>query len=174
MRIKHFYLGLTLLPPLLLSLGLWAQGTNIAKTPGCVFNFKEYESPLDNKTKAYKTLDVEKKDEARKILTQTAVLKTGEKLEFTGGGCAHHNFTYTYTNLRFKSGKDFDRAIGLLEKSPDKEGNSKLLIGALQDAMRKEVKKKPEGTYELPCGDATCILDVAQKDRLQISYDFPL
>jgi hypothetical protein len=174
MRIKHFIVGLTLIPPLLLSLGLWAQGTKEAPNQGCVFNFKAYVSPLDNKTKAYKTLDVEKKDDTRKILTQIAILKTGEKLEFTGGGCAHHSFTYTYTNLRFKSGKDFDRAIGLLQNSPDNEGNSKLLIGALQDAMRKDVKKKPEGTYELPCGDATCILDVAQKDRLQISYDFPL
>lgn len=173
MRLKHFITVLALVP-LTLSLALWAQVAKVEEQKGCVFNFKEYESPLDNKNKGYKSIDIAKKDMSRNLLTQNAVLKTGENLEFTSGGCAHHSFTYTYTNLRMKSGNDFDRAIGLLEKTPDKEGNAKLLIGALQDGMRKDVKKKPTGTYELPCGDATCILDVSQKDRLQLTYDFPL
>lgn len=141
----------------------------------CVFNFANYQSPLDAKAAAYKSLEKANKDMSRRLLTQTAVLKNGVKLDFSSGGCAHHSFTYTFNQTRGVEGKsDFDRAIHLLNKAPDNEGNARLLIGALEDARRKNVKKSAQGTYDLPCGDATCILDVSQKNRVQLTYDFAL
>lgn len=171
MRLKHFILSLALLP-FGLSVALWAQ-VEQKKISGCIFNFQEYQSPLDKKVKFYKSLEPAKKDMTRNLLTQTAILKTGEELQFSSGGCAHHSFTYTYLGVK-NGGNDFDRAISLLEKSPDNEGNAQLLMDALKDAKKKEVQKKSNNTYDLPCGDALCILDVSQKNRLQLTYDFAL
>ena len=171
MKLKHFVVLITFVP-IFTSISLWAQGKKEA-IPGCVFNFKDYQSPLDKQVKNFKSLTPAVKDMSRNLLTQTAVLKSGEELQFSSGGCAHHSFTYTYTGVKI-GGSDFQRAIALLEKTPDNEGNAKLLIGALQDAQRKETPKKASNTYDLPCGDATCILDVSQKNRVQITYDFAL
>ncbi len=143
----------------------------------CAFNFKDFHSLLEQKSKKYKGLKPETKDEISKTVTQETRLKSGEKLLFIGGGCAHFSYAFIFSNVKFKTKKvqeQFKRTHDLLKNLDVKPGHTDILIKALADAMNKPIKKSPHDVYDLACGDAICNLDLSQKNSMKISYSFGL
>lgn len=144
----------------------------------CAFNFKDFHSLLDQKSKKYKGLKPETKDEVSKTITQEARLrKTGEKVLFIGGGCAHVNYAFIFSNVKFKTKKveeQFKKTHDLLKNLDVKPGYTDVLVTALANAMKKPIKKSPHDVYDLACGDAICNLDLSQKNSMKISYSFDL
>lgn len=144
---------------------------------GCSFNFSKFKSPLDSKSKKLKNIEGEKKYTTEKILSQVAYLKTGEKVVFTGGGCAHFAYSFTYSKLKFESNRPevyFQKAIELLGKTPVTNESKNILIAALKETQKTKIQENPERNYKLVCGDSNCSLNSNGKDSLQISYDFAL
>lgn len=110
-------------------------------------------------------------------MSQAAHFRTGEKVEFTGGGCAHFVFSFTYSKLNLKSNKIekyFQKAVELLKQTPVTDTNKNILINALKESQKKKIVKRSDGSYNLSCRDANCSLDLSGKDLLRISYDFAL
>lgn len=144
----------------------------------CSMNFQDFHSPLDMRAKGFKHIENEKRNETQKTVTQTAVLSSGEQLDFSGGGCAHIAYVFTYTNL--KSAKKLnpkstvDLSIKLLKKTPSKEPIKETLLDAL-----KKVKNTPlniiDNDITIPCGDANCKVSLPNGNKtLVLSYDFAL
>lgn len=143
----------------------------------CSFNFKDFHSLLDQKSKKYKNLKPETKDEISKTVTQEARLRTGEKLLFLGGGCAHVSYAFIFSNVKFKTKKvqeQFKKTHDLLKGLDVAPGYTDVLIKALADAMKRPIKRSTHDVYDLACGDAICNLDLSQKNSMKISYSFAL
>ena len=150
---------------------------SIMAAEDCSFNFKDFHSILDQKSKKYKKMKPETKDEISKTVTQETRLKSGEKLLFIGGGCAHFNFAFIFSNIKFKTPKvqeKFQKAHDLLKNLDVKPGHTEVLITALNEAMKKPIKKTKHEVYDLACGDGICNLDLSQKNSMKISYSFAL
>lgn len=143
----------------------------------CTFNFADYKAPLDINSKLYRSAEVEVRNETERVVTQRAVFKTGEEVLFTGGGCAHLSYAFTYSGLKL-SKKDaktvMSVAMNLLAKTPVTDGRKNPLLKALKDTHRKDAKEIVAGQYELNCGDANCSVDSREAGVIQLKYDFAL
>ena len=143
----------------------------------CSFNFKDFHSIIDNKSKKFKSIKPETKDEISKTVTQKAKLKSGEDVLFIGGGCAHFSYSFNYSNLRIKSKKIqdlFKKAYDLLVSTEVVKNYTNPLISSLDKALKAPIKKSKTEVYDLPCGDAMCSLDLSSKTSIKINYSFIL
>ena len=141
-----------------------------AKKVECALNFKEIHSLLDQKPSSYKSIEAEKSDEAQRMISQVAWLKSGERVRFTSGGCTHFTYSFSYTEFKKTKFKDAleqkNYALKLLEKTPSIEAS--VLIKALKNTT--ELKQKSAGIYPLECGEAECTLDLSIKDKIKVNY----
>ncbi|MBC7427934.1 MAG: hypothetical protein H7336_04925 [Bacteriovorax sp.] len=143
----------------------------------CSFNFKDFHSMLEAKSKKYKSVKPESKDEISKTVTQQAKLKTGEDVLFVGGGCAHFSYSFNFSKVKFKTNKvqeQFKKAHDLLLYIDIQKGKKDILVTSLETAMKKPIQKSKTDLYDLKCGDALCNLDLSSKNSLKISYSFAL
>jgi hypothetical protein len=135
----------------------------------CAFQFAQAKGAL---------VAPEQRDDAKKLLTQTKRLKTGETAVFRLGGCEHVSFTFEFEGATFKRNKvanAFTAARKLLRETPvtKDDDKKKLLLSALEKGAAK-VETEAPGRYKLPCGDARCSLDVRLHKLISISYDLAL
>ncbi|MBC7713401.1 MAG: hypothetical protein H7177_08680 [Rhizobacter sp.] len=143
----------------------------------CSFNFKDFHSLLVQKSKKFKVLKPENKDDISKTVTQQAKLRTGEDLIFVGGGCAHISYSFTYSKIKFKTKtvqEQFQKARDLLAKSDIQKGYFEVLMTAIDQALKKPIQKSKTDVYDLKCGDAMCSLDLSSKNSLKLNYSFAL
>ena len=147
----------------------------------CTYDFANAKSALDAKSKVYASVKKVVTNTKQKVLTQKAVFKKGKAtVEFTTGGCAHHSYSFTYTNLgqsSFTSDQAFQKAIEMLKVTAttvEGQALTKTLIENLEQAAMNKIFRPPNENYDLPCGDAQCSLDASTKGRLKISYSFAL
>lgn len=143
----------------------------------CSFNFKEFHSLLDQKSKKYKAIKPETKDDISKTITQEARLKTGEKVLFIGGGCAHFNYSFIFSNVKYKTKKvqdHFKLAHDLLKNLDVAPGYTNVLVEAIAHSLKNPIKKNQHHIYDLACKDAICNLDLSRKNSMKISYSFAL
>ncbi|MGZ3704257.1 MAG: hypothetical protein ACXVC4_20875, partial [Bdellovibrionota bacterium] len=136
-------------------------------------------SALD--AKALKSASPEKRDESKKILVQTGTLKTGEKVKFQAGGCAHLVYSFEFNGAKYKrirAANAYSAAEKLLASTPVTKTNSdkkKILLEALKAGEKRGTYPQQEpAVYKLPCGDATCLLDIHAAKQITISYDMAL
>lgn len=154
-----------------LSLSIPAQ----AEEP-CTLDFAQFKSPLDASSKDLKKVQPEKRDSEKRVVSQAAHLKTGERVEFTGGGCAHIAYTFTFSNVKGVNkdpARNLRLALSLLEKTPAEPAKKDALVNALKEALKKEMNANGGSSVALPCGDASCDLE-AQGNTLAITYSFAL
>lgn len=138
----------------------------------CEQKFSELHSQLDQKSKDFKFIKPERKDYVRKILTQTARLKSGEQVIYSSDGCTPLNYAFTYSRLTqtpmITIEQEIKYAIKLLEKTPVTKGHADLLISSLQKAGNPA--RSTTGIYALSCGQALCELNLSVPKKLKISY----
>ncbi len=149
----------------------------MAETDGCSFNFSEFHSLLEQKSKKFKNMKPESKDEISKTLTQEATLRTGEKILFVGGGCAHMGYAFVYSKVKVKGKKtqdQFKKARDLLIYTDIRQGYKDSMLKGLEAVLKNPIKKSKTDVYDLPCGDALCTLDLSQKNSMKIGYSFAL
>jgi hypothetical protein len=140
----------------------------------CSLNPDAIKGALDQKAvRSYKVVKKEKRD-----LIESATLKSGVKVTHEIGGCAHIGSSFTYEkfgelNLLDKKSV-LDMAEKLLKSTPVKGSLShKLLLEGITGARTtKEIYQGKQ--IVLPCGDANCEVNVADKGKLRVSYDFAL
>jgi hypothetical protein len=143
----------------------------------CTMNPKGLVSILDSASPAIKQYLGTKKDSSS--IRESARLKDGVGVTFVNGGCDHLAYSLTFEN--FPRPKTMDKAgwlalaLGLLRETPAKPPaiEKKTLLDALtrgkgsSDALE-------GGILNLPCGDAACALDIRDKGKLTVGYDFAL
>lgn len=147
------------------------------KSEDCTMNFTEFNSPLDSTSKGFKRIEAENRNEAGKVLIQKAILRSGEQLDFSGGGCTHTTYSFTYSDLNDKApevNQQVDLALKLLKKTPSNHNVKAILMAALINAKKQPLKADAKDNVKLPCGDATCVLTSDGITELRISYDFAL
>ena len=150
-----------------LSLPLYAEDD-------CSLNPDAIKGALNQKAvKNYKVVKKEKRD-----LIESATLKSGVKVTHEIGGCAHIGSSFIYEkfgklNLMDKKAV-LDMAEKLMKRTPVNGSLShKILLEGITGARTtKEIYQGKQIT--LPCGDANCEVNVAERGKLRVSYDFAL
>ena len=143
----------------------------------CTMNFAEFHAPLDVNSKNYRSAEQEVRDETEKTTKQRAVLKTGEEVEFMGGGCAHVAYSFTFTKVKHKHkhiAATVQRAVGLLNKTAVTDKKKEPLLAALKNAEKVNAKEIVEKQFELDCKPAVCTLDAREAGTIRLEYDFAL
>jgi Fe-S cluster assembly iron-binding protein IscA len=143
----------------------------------CTFDFKEFHSLLNNKSKKFKSMKLEIKDETSKTITQQAKLKSGVNILFIGGGCNHFSYSFNYSKIKVKGKKiqdQFKKAHDLLVSTDVEKKYSNVLIEALDKMIKAPIKKSKTMVYDLSCGDALCSLDLSSNNSIKISYSLAL
>lgn len=147
-------------------------------TDQCSFQFEEFHSPLEAKSKNFKTINTEKRDDAQKTVQQSAVLSSGEYLHFSGGGCAHFAFSFTYSKLQINKKLNALQFIHLSISLLKKTAADKSIKNILTEALTKAKRQKFSSTNDellLSCGDAVCKMSFSNAHKLvTLSYDFAL
>lgn len=169
----------------ILPLFLWACASPdptlqpaVIEKVACTVNFADFKAPLDVNSKLYRSAEQEVRDETERVVTQRAILKSGEEVLFKGGGCAHIAYSFTYTKLKPKK-KDtrsmVKLASTLISKTPMTDTEKARPLGeALKAALKKNAKEIVEGQYELDCGNANCSLDYRESEKIILTYDLAI
>jgi hypothetical protein len=141
----------------------------------CELDFPGLSSPFEQKSKEWKKLEKEVRDGEERRISQAGVLKSGQKVEATIGGCAHLNYEITFEGVK-EQGTDalFAEMAMLLAQTPLRKDFVATWEEGLKKENRPKVKTVAKGQYDLPCGDATCRLDAQELPRVSLSYDLPL
>jgi hypothetical protein len=108
-----------------------------------------------------------------------AELKDGTKVTFSVGGCAHYGYFFQFQGEKISEQKKsgiLQRAESLLKSlEVTKNDERKQLLEAITIARKlKKPTELSEGLYQLPCGDANCLVEDQGKQNVKISYDFAL
>lgn len=143
----------------------------------CTLDFAQFKSPLIAEDKAFRKIGPEKRDQENRTVSQAGTLKSGETVEFKGGGCAHVGYTFTFGNVKGASkdpAKNLRLATQLLAKTPGGGEKKAILVKALEDAIQKGANANGGSSLALPCGDASCDIEVLGAGKLAISYSFAL
>lgn len=171
------YPFITLSTPTLVILSALSLSAPAQADEPCSLDFAQFKSPLDSGSKEFKSVQPEKRDQEKRVVTQAATLKSGERVEFTGGGCAHIGYTFTFSNVKGVNkdpARNLRLALALLEKTPAEPAKKDPLVNALKEALKKELNANGGSSVALPCGDASCDLEVQGKGALAITYSFAL
>lgn len=143
----------------------------------CTLDFSKFHSPLISEDKAFRKIGPEKRDQENRTVTQAGTLKSGETVEFKGGGCAHVGYTFTFSGVKGAAkdpAKNLRLATALLAKTPGGGEKKAVLVKALEDALAKGASANGGSSLALPCGDASCDIEVLGPGKLAISYSFAL
>lgn len=111
-------------------------------------------------------------------VTETLTLKNGVKITYQMGGCAHYAYSFTYENFGAEKLTEKKAILLLAEKllraTPVKDtSQSERFFQSMKEAGNSKDKSE-SGILNLPCGDANCSIDVSEKGKLRIGYDFAL
>lgn len=158
------------------------QGQEQAQTADeCAYDFPNAKSALDVKSEDFLSVKKPIRNNKKKTLTQKAVLKKDKvKITFVTGGCAHYNYSFTYSNLKINDWLPdvaFKHAIELLKATPtttEGQALTKTLIENLESSAMNKIFRPPNSVYDVPCGDAECTLDASVKGQLTTTYSFAL
>jgi hypothetical protein len=170
------YPFITLSTPALIFLSLISLSIPAQAAEPCSLDFAQLKSPLDASSKDFKNVQPEKRDPEKRVVSQAANLKSGERVEFSGGGCAHLAYTFTFSNVKGVNkdpARNLRLALNLLEKTPAEPAKKDALVKALKEALKKEMNANGGSSVALPCGDASCDLE-AQGKTLAITYSLAL
>lgn len=141
----------------------------------CTVDFADFHAPLDVNSKKYRSAEQEVRDETERITKQKAVFRSGEELEFVGGGCAHITYSFTYSKVKHKHkhiAATVQRAVGLLKKTDVTDKKKEPLLAALKKAEKVNAKEIVEKQFELDCKPAVCTLDAREDGVIKLEYDF--
>lgn len=161
-------------------IALLATLSPMASSMECSLNFKEFHSPFQNKLKKFKKIKSEIKDAETKTLTQEAILKTGEKILFVGGGCTQVNYSFIYSNLKIKGKKNYNyfvaakNLLGKTEVKKEYEKPKEALLLAISNNLKRPVKKNKENFYNFFCKKSICSLDLSKKNFIKLTYSASL
>ncbi len=146
---------------------------------GCIFNFDGFRSPLDGQHYTVKRASPVVRDEVKKVLRQDVTLDNGVKVEFSGGGCAHVGYSFTYSGFNQKP-KNLDElvylSLSLMVETPTVQTDH-LKDGWMRNltiSRRSKIVESSKGVYDVPCGDANCSLDTSVRGKISVTYDFAL
>lgn len=161
---------------------LAALSLNAHAADTCSLNFNALKSAI-NVSGQFSKLDTVKINKKAKILSQTGLLKSGEAVRYTAGGCEHLAITYSYKiQNKASDGKAVAALLAqLLTKTPvisDAKGTRDMFIAQLKDAAKNganlsEVQPENRKAYSIPCGDGYCEAQV-NSNEISYSYDFAL
>ncbi len=111
-------------------------------------------------------------------VTETLTLKSGVKITYMAGGCAHYAYSFMFEN--FGKAKLSDRGVilalsaKLLNETPVTERrNRDLLLNSIKEAGNTKDKISDQ-ELRLPCGDANCAIDLREAGKIKVGYDFAL
>lgn len=159
----------------LLSFSLFA-----AEDP-CTYNFAGAKSIFDQNPKLYQSLSPVKKDDKKKILTQTVTTAKGTTITYTKGGCAHYAFSFLIRPKKLQNKKPerlFIQTLRELRAIPATDRSEINILNEALDRTNWKTIKLTDGEYKLPCGDANCSLEVIKEKGVErdikVSYDFAL
>lgn len=147
----------------------------------CSFNFDGAKSAFKQNAKLYQKMSPIKKDNTKKILTQTVTTATGTVVTFTKGGCAHYAYSFKIRPKKIthkKPEKLFIQTLRELRALPLEDQNEVGIFTSALDRTKWKTIKFQDGHYDLDCGDATCELKTIKEKEvereIEISYDFAL
>lgn len=162
--------------PSTLALALLLSAPAFGEEP-CTLDFAQFKSPFIEGDKGFRKLGAEKRDAESRTVTQAGTLKSGETVEFKGGGCAHVGYTFTFGNVKGLAkdpAKNLRLATALLAKTPGGGEKKAVLVKALEDAIEKGANANGGSSLALKCGDASCDIEVLGGGKLAVSYSFAL
>jgi hypothetical protein len=146
---------------------------NTEQKKECVVSFERFQSPLKNDLLKFKQIQLPVRNPESRTIMQTAIMKNGEVLEFSGGGCEKLSYSITYSNVKISSGGVFENipmAMRLLESSSMEDSVKQMFLSGL----RKAKQKKSENPTELSflCGGAQCSL-IKEISKLKLTFTSP-
>lgn len=151
----------------------------VAGNDMCPTNFPSLSSILDGTSKILKDVSPESRDEQKREITQSAVLKSKDvTVTFKISGCSHVSYSFTFDGVKPKgrgSFAIFSAAESLMESTPVLKGDKRkdALIDALEKGKVAGLKRKDAKTFPLPCGEARCELNAQDDGKIILSYDRP-
>jgi len=143
----------------------------------CVLNPASIVPVLDAQAPGLQSYSGGKRDGT--TLVESALLSGGTHVTFEIGGCAHLGYSFTYEGGAMPAPSEKAGWIGLAQQrlaaTPVRQGSRQKqeLLEALEKA-KSASDKFENGRLSLPCGDATCTLEVSGEGRLKLGYDFAL
>lgn len=109
---------------------------------------------------------------------ESALLKNGWTVSFREGGCAHYGMIFTYEKETFSLPKSKKRRLAyvkeLLNGTPMKDEDANRIFHGAIDKAKGSKDQFEDEQLKLPCGDATCLLDLSDQKVIKIIYDFAL
>lgn len=173
---KHFYNSEANCKKVL-ALFIQAQGYGEQQ---CLIENKDLKSALNLKPKYFKSTG--KVEVGNREVHQTVVLKNGQQVTYSEGGCQHFSYSFSYKNAaaglqKLAPKAQAELAIRLLKQTPTTaHGTDKknILIKALKTAIKDGTIKD---SFSLPCGDASCEIAASPEDEpntLVLGYMFAL
>ena len=160
-------------------------GQSPAQDSQCTIDIHELRPIFDKSRADVKTVEGPSINEIEKSLVEKIVFGNDIRATYVAGGCVHYGFILTYTleNFNMSSAQKaqvISKAEELLLATPFTQEfaghNSGLsvLLNGLNKARENQPLQAIDGSFEIPCGDASCEVSVSKQEQLEISYSFPL
>lgn len=142
----------------------------------CTLDIDAIKGVLDRSSKDIKTFHPGKIHD--RSFSESMLMKKGWKVTYETGGCAHIGLSFTYEDFALKplieKSVIIETATKLLNETPTLNAtNLSILKNALIEAKTSN-DKLVDKQLRLPCGDANCAVEISEKNKLKISYDFAL
>lgn len=100
------------------------------------------------------------------------------KVTYEMGGCAHYAYSFTFEDFGKADLLSADNILKLSEKMLKEtpvtsSENLDRFLRSIKEAQSAKTKMNNQ-VLPLPCGDAFCEINLSEKSKLKISYDFAL
>lgn len=145
----------------------------------CTLNYKELKSAVDVSPSLVRSKSRVRYSRSARSVSQSVVLKDGQDVAYTAGGCEHFTFSFAYSVPTYpvNAHDALARSLAMITKTPvtaDQEANKETLVTGLNEGLANLPEENEEGYYGFPCGDASCWVSKSEKGQLEITYSFAL
>lgn len=145
----------------------------------CTLNYKDLKSAVDVSSTLVRSKSRVRYSRSARSVSQSVVLKDGQNVAYTAGGCEHFSFTFAYGVEAYPSTAQeaLATALSLVNKTPviaDQKGNKETVVTGLNEGLANLPEENEEGIYYFPCGDASCYVGQGEDGSLQVNYMFAL
>lgn len=150
-----------------------------AGAEACTLNYKDLKSAVDVSSKLVRSKSRVRYSRSARSVSQSLVLKDGQDVTYTAGGCEHFTFSFAYSVATYPvNAQDaFSRSLVMVKKTPvtaDQAANKDTIVKGLHAGLANLPEENEEGFYYFPCGDASCWVGKSESGQLEVTYSFAL